>query len=192
MTLDENFWNERYLSEQTGWDLGKVSPPIQSILDSIADKNLRVLIPGAGNAWEAEYAVKNGFTRVHIIDIAHEAILNVKERLPELPNAHLFYGDLFEHEGEYDLIIEQTFFCAINPSLRANYAKKMHELLVPGGQLRGVVFDAPMHESHPPFGGNVDEYRRLFEMHFSKVYFEPCLNSIAPRLGNEAIVHLIK
>jgi hypothetical protein len=192
MALDENFWNERYWSEQTAWDLGKISPPIKSILDDIDDRNLRILIPGAGNAWEAEYALKNGFTNVNVIDIAHEAILRIKARIADFPNANLFYGDFFNHEGAYDLIIEQTFFCAIDPSLRESYALKMHQLLVPGGQLRGVVFDAAMNESHPPFGGNSNDYRRLFEKYFSKVSIEPCLNSIAPRLGNEATLHLIK
>lgn len=192
MPLDEFFWNERYLSSQTGWDLGRVSPPIKAILDGIADKKTRILIPGAGNAWEAEYAIKQGFSHVHVIDIAHEAILNIKRRIPELPDSHLFYGDFFTHEGEYDVILEQTFFCAIDPSLRPNYAKKMHELLVHGGHLMGLLFDAPMNDTHPPFGGCTIEYRQLFEPYFSSVSISPCLNSVAPRMGNEALIHLIK
>ena len=192
MILDENFWNERYISEQTGWDLGKESPPIKKIIDSIEDKSTRILIPGAGNAWEAEYAFKQGFRNVSVIDIAHQAILRIKERLPELPNSQLFYGDFFAHEGEYDLILEQTFFCAIHPNLREAYAQKMYQLLTPKGSLQGIVFDAPMNEAHPPFGGKAFDYQLIFEKYFSKVSILPCDDSIGPRMGNEAYIKLIK
>jgi hypothetical protein len=192
MILDENYWNERYLSKQTGWDLGKESPPIRKIIDSIEDKSIRILIPGAGNAWEAEYALKQGFRNVSVIDIAHEAILSIKERMPELPNSQLFYGNFFDHEGEYDLIIEQTFFCAIKPDFREAYAQKMHQLLASGGSLQGIVFDAPMNEIHPPFGGKASDYQRLFEKYFSEVHIVPCGDSIGPRMGSEAYIKVIK
>lgn len=39
------------------------------------------------------------------------------------------------------VLMEQTFFCAINPSLRKDYVAKMHELLAPNGKLVGVLFD---------------------------------------------------
>jgi methyl halide transferase len=30
--LDQNFWNERYIANDIGWDLGDISPPIKSSL----------------------------------------------------------------------------------------------------------------------------------------------------------------
>ncbi|MDO8993629.1 MAG: SAM-dependent methyltransferase, partial [Daejeonella sp.] len=55
MTLDSNlnesFWNERYRLNDTGWDLGHVSPPLKTYIDQLTDKNLRILIPGCGNSY---------------------------------------------------------------------------------------------------------------------------------------------
>jgi orotidine-5'-phosphate decarboxylase len=61
-TLTAEFWNEKYLNQQTGWDLGEVSPPIKTYIDQITNKDLRILIPGAGHAYEANYLLENGFT----------------------------------------------------------------------------------------------------------------------------------
>ena len=63
----EAFWSNRYKTNETGWDIGSVSGPIKSILDGLSDKNIRILIPGAGNAWEAEYAWKLGFKDVYVL-----------------------------------------------------------------------------------------------------------------------------
>ena len=53
--LNSNYWQTRYLNAETGWDLGKVSPPLQAYIDQLSSQNLKILIPGAGNAYEAEY-----------------------------------------------------------------------------------------------------------------------------------------
>ena len=37
--LDASYWESQYEAKTTGWDLGKVSPPIQTYVDTIADKN---------------------------------------------------------------------------------------------------------------------------------------------------------
>ena len=61
MSLDSNAWNQRYISNNTGWDIGYVSTPIKEYIDQITNKNIKILIPGCGNAHEAEYLFKNGF-----------------------------------------------------------------------------------------------------------------------------------
>ena len=53
----------------------------------------------------------------------------------------VLHGDFFDHAGVYNLIIEQTFFCALDPSLRGSYVEKMHSLLADGGKIAGVLFD---------------------------------------------------
>jgi SAM-dependent methyltransferase len=161
-------------------------------LDQITDKSLRILIPGAGNAWEAEYAWKQGFSRVEVVDIAPEAIAAFRSRVPDFPEAQLHLLDFFELDKQYDLVIEQTFFCALDPALRKRYAEKMHEILMPGGKLVGVMFDEPMNPDRPPFGGNTEEYIELFSSYFQEVNISPCYNSIQPRAGREAFVKIRK
>ena len=60
-TFNENYWTERYANNQTGWDFGYVSAPLKEYFDQLTDRSLRILIPGAGNAYEAEYLWSLGF-----------------------------------------------------------------------------------------------------------------------------------
>ncbi len=76
--LDQNYWDTQYKTNSTGWDLGKVSPPIKEYIDKLDDKNLRILIPGCGNSYEAEYLLERGFTNITLIDIAPSLVENLQ------------------------------------------------------------------------------------------------------------------
>ena len=138
-SLDETYWNSQYNANTTGWDLGQVSPPLKAYIDQLTNKDLRILIPGCGNTYEAAYLLQQGFTNVTVIDIAPILVAQLKEKFAFNPNIKIFFGNFFEHTGEYDLILEQTFFCALNPSLRKDYVAKMHEHLQ-GRALRAQPF----------------------------------------------------
>lgn len=185
--LSEAYWNDRYLTDNIGWDLGTVSPPLRSYFDQLKDKTIRILIPGAGNAYEAAYLWQIGCKNVHIVDLAEEPLKQFAAKYPDFPESQLHQSDFFEHLGEYDLIIEQTFFCALNPQLRNDYAKKMSTLLKNDGQLVGLMFNREF-ESGPPFGGSMDEYQSLFSAYFNSIQIEESYNSIEPRQGSELFV----
>lgn len=189
--LNSSFWENRYLQKDIGWDIGYASPPITNYLGAIKNKELKILIPGAGNSYEAEWALNNGFSNVHILDYARSAINNFKKRCTQFNESNIHIEDFFEHKGEYDLIIEQTFFCAINPSLRNNYALKMNGLLKDNGLLVGLLFDAQF-AVNPPYGGNKEEYVSIFSSLFSFLHFEKCYNSINPRDGKELFIEFRK
>lgn len=183
------YWSRRYEKGNTGWDIGYPSPPITDYLDQIADKSLRILIPGAGNAYEAEYAWKLGFTNVFVLDVASQPLKAFAERVPGFPREQLIQGDFFEHIGQYDLILEQTFFCSLPPlpETRSAYAEKQHALLAPGGKLVGLWFDFPLtgDTDKRPFGGTQAEYLGYFAPYFETESFATAANSIAPRMGRE-------
>ncbi len=188
MPLDRDFWESRYTSADTGWDLGGPSTPLKEYIDQLSNTDLRILIPGAGRAYEAEYLHLRGFRNVFVIDLTDAPFTDLLQRCSDFPPAHLIVGDFFQHNNTYDLILEQTFFCALDPTLRPKYVQKMHELLVPGGKLHGVLFDDAQPSrtaGQPPFGGNEDEYRRLFTPFFPQASFVHCHNSIAPRAGRQ-------
>lgn len=189
--VNQEFWENLYIAKDMGWDMGHVSPPLKAFIDTIEYKNQRILIPGCGNSYEAEYLLENGFTDVSIIDIAPTLVHNLKNKFANNSNITIFLGDFFEHQGEYDLILEQTFFCAIPPVLRQNYVSKMHQLLVNGGKLVGLLFNKYF-EDTPPFGGNQEEYELLFENHFDILKMELCPISIPKRANNEFIVEFKK
>ncbi|WP_020527942.1 methyltransferase domain-containing protein [Flexithrix dorotheae] len=191
--LDEFFWENKYKNNNTGWDLGEISTPLKCYFDQIKAKDLKILIPGAGNAYEAKYLFNEGFNHVTVLDIAKAPIDNLFRSCPKFPKSHVHQGDFFEfEENGFDLIIEQTFFCALNPKLRENYIYKMKELLKPGGKLVGVLFNIPLYEDHPPFGGNREDYLPLFKNAFKINVFEICYNSIPPRAGNELFINVEK
>ena len=185
MELDRTYWEERYRSDETGWDLGAPSTPLRTYLEQLANKKLRILVPGGGRAYEAEFAHRAGFENVHVIDLTDAPLKDLLERCPSFPADHFLVGDFFEHRGRYDLVLEQTFFCALAPSLRERYVAHMHSLLRPGGKLVGLLFDDALNTDRPPFGGNRDAYLQLFLPFFPNVRMDPCSNSIPPRAGRE-------
>ncbi len=192
MKLDKDYWNDKYLHGSTGWDIGYISTPLKEYFDQLENKDLRILIPGCGNAYEAEYLVEQGFKNVFLIDWSEVALDNFKKKTHLLPDNHIYNEDFFKHKGKYDIISEQTFFCAINPGERFDYAKKVHELLVPGGKLIGLLFDDPLYDDHPPFGGNKAEYTEYFEPYFKFKVFDKAYNSIKPRMGRELFILFVK
>lgn len=183
--FDKAFWESKYSIEETGWDIGYASTPLTTYFDQLSNKEIRILIPGGGNCYEAEYLFEQGFKNIFVIDIAEQPLKNLKKRFPNFPDNHLINDDFFSHQEKYDLIVEQTFFCALDPVLRKKYVEKMVELLAEKGKLAGLLFDFELTEEGPPFGGSSEEYLKLFPPYFNIKKLEKCDNSIQPRAGRE-------
>jgi methyl halide transferase len=186
------YWDDRYQQGNTGWDMGQVSPPLQAYFDQLTNKAISILIPGCGNAYEATYLLEKGFTSVTLVDISAVLIAKLHEKFRDQPHQGLtlIAANFFELSGGYDLIVEQTFFCALDPSQRTSYVQQAYDLLRPGGKLAGLLFDRDFpgekdSPAGPPFGGNKEEYRELLEKRFVIKTLQPCYNSIVPRTGTE-------
>ncbi len=192
MLLDENFWDSRYQSDNIGWDIGRISTPLKEYIDQLHNKELKILIPGGGNSYEAEYLHNKGFTNVFVIDLSKTALENLQKRIPGFSKEHLIHANFFELKETFDLIIEQTFFCALNPELRPQYAIKMNELLTKKGKLVGLLFSVPLYDNRPPFGGNKEEYIPYFKPYFNLEIIEPCYNSVLERANQELFIKFIK
>lgn len=190
--LDQNYWNERWQKNETGWDVGYASPAITEYMAQYPDKNVAILIPGCGNAYEAEFLLANGFTDITLIDISAKAVETLKEKFINETSVKVLCEDFFRHKGKYDLIIEQTFFCAIPPSRRKEYSEKTASLLNENGKIIGVLFDRTFEQNGPPFGGCPYEYKPIFEPHFVIKTMEKCHNSIPPRVDTEVFINLVK
>jgi len=186
--LNTSFWEEKYSNNNTGWDIGTISTPIKTYFDQLKNKELRILIPGCGNGYEAEFLHNSGFKNVFILDIAEQPLHNFSKRISSFPKENLICADFFNHSGNYDLIIEQTFFCSLNPILRTNYIIKAHQLLAKKGKLAGLLFDFPLTNEGPPFGGSIDEYKSSFSKLFSIEILERSYNSIDSRKGKELFI----
>ncbi|MCO6461743.1 MAG: methyltransferase domain-containing protein [Saprospiraceae bacterium] len=186
--LNADFWNQRWKSGQTGWDIGYASPPIISFMMQYPDKKASILIPGCGNAYEAEKLAAMGFSDITLIDISEELVLRLREKFINTPQIKVMNGDFFRHQGRYDLVLEQTFFCAQVIERRQEYVSQIAALLNDGGMLAGVLFGVDFGKDGPPFGGNADTYRTLFGTYFNIKKLEPCYNSIPARAGSELFI----
>jgi SAM-dependent methyltransferase len=191
LPLDQTYWNNRYQAQTMGWDLGSISPPIKTFIDQIQNKAIAVLIPGCGNAYEAEYLLQQHFTNITVIDIAPTLVALLEDKFKNNTNIKVVLGDFFDHKGSYDLILEQTFFCALPPSFRQRYVWKMHQLLSQNGVLSGLLFDRTF-EVSPPFGGNLEDYKMLFQKAFVFNAIGVAKNSLANRAGSELFFEFTK
>jgi len=192
INLSKGFWENKYKANKTGWDLGDISPPLKAYFDQLVNKKLKILIPGGGNSYEAEYLYNKGFKNVFIVDLSKTALGNIKKRISSFPESQLINGDFFDLNMTFDLIIEQTFFCALLPNLRGQYAKKINAVLNENGKLVGLLFNAKLNEDHPPFGGDKEEYFTCFEPYFTFSIFENCYNSYHNRQEMELFIKFIK
>lgn len=197
---DREYWSGLWQEGRTRWDIGYAVPIITDYADQLTDKSLKILIPGAGNGYEAEYLHNHGFKNVYVLDIANKPLENLKERVKDFPQEHLINQNFFEHEGKYDLIFEYLFFITLHPSIRPEHPKKMHSLLKHGGKLVGSLLNDPLEDKDkleddregPPYGGTKEEYVQYFEPYFEMKVYETANNSIKPRAGRELFINFVR
>ena len=191
VNLDSDYWNNRYIQNKTGWDIGCANPiHIDYVLENI-EKSARILIPGAGSGYELSKLWKFGYTNIFAIDLSLEAKKRFLSQNPTFPENQYLVGDFFELNQNFDLLLEQTFFCAIEPQLRSQYVNKAHTILNTNGKLFGVLFSIQF-QGGPPFGGDISEYKMLFHSKFSILKLEKSYQSISPRQDKELIIELMK
>jgi len=179
------YWDKFFEKNHLGWDIGYVSTPLKEYFDQMEDKSIKILVPGSGRGWEAEYLFTSGFRNVFYHDfspLAHKAFLR---RIPDFPQDQMLQDDFFSLRGSYDLIVEQTFFSATPRSRREDYARQMYDLLNSGGKFIGLLFNHEFPRDFPPFGGSLEVYKALFFKLFTVKVFDVAYNSIKPREGRE-------
>lgn len=186
------YWNQHYLENKAGWDIGNISRPIKEYIDQLTDKSIQILVPGAGNAYEVEYLYNEGFSNTYLLDFSEQSIRNFQKRCPDFPEENIIKDDFFTHKGTYNLIIEQTFFSSIPIQKRKLYVEKINALLKVEGKLVGLLFNHQFNFTGPPYGGTYDEYHKLFADFFTIDMLDIAYNSIKPRREREFFVQIRK
>ncbi|CAN0131527.1 unnamed protein product, partial [Hapterophycus canaliculatus] len=71
------------------------------------------------------------------------------------PQVEFRSGDFFEfspeQEGKFDVILDYTFLCALDPSAREDWADHTVSLLHPDGELVTLIFPIVEKEGGPPY-----------------------------------------
>lgn len=191
--LSPDAWNERYSSGDTPWDLSGPTPEFERVLDSgRLPKKGRVLVPGGGRGHDAILFASRGY-EVDLVDFAPQALeAALIEAAKRKVTIFAYRQDFFDlpslpyHAGTYDIFLEYTFFCAIDPSLRERYVKAAATLLKPGGWLMGLFFPLTSDKPAPPFVVSEEEIRRIFAPYF-EVTIEKPASSVKARAGRELL-----
>ncbi|MBC86387.1 MAG: hypothetical protein CL677_04340 [Bdellovibrionaceae bacterium] len=188
---DELFWSSRYQKESTPWDMERPHPALASVLPQLKLNKQRILVLGCGSAHDAAFLADAGHI-VTAVDFSKAAIEKAQTKFGDRANLKFFHGDAFQlpetFQGQYDLVFEHTFQCAINPEKRNDLVKVWNRCLHREGYLLGLffVFDRP---GGPPFGGSEWEIKSRLDPYFDFLYWTRWRRSEDERQGSELIVY---
>ncbi|MGB1698692.1 MAG: methyltransferase domain-containing protein [Nannocystaceae bacterium] len=195
-------WNTRYEEGRTGWDLGTAPP---SLLREIAaamerhaargvERPLRVLVPGCGRGHDALAWAQAG-AEVVGLDFAALAVAEATKLAAETGlivrylEANVLALDPSLH-GAFDVVWEQTCFCAIPREARRAYAISMTHALDQGGEFVGVFWNHG-NEGGPPFDVTAAHVREAFQGLLEERALEAVADSI-PARNPEFIMRLAR
>lgn len=160
------FWQSLYEKGRTGWDLGGPTPVFRRIVEEGRFQPGRMVVLGAGRGYDARLFARHGF-QVSAVDFAPAAIRELRARNNSQTPVAIINADIFEISsvlyGVFDYVLEYTFYCAIDPSRRPEYATLVSQLLAPGGRFIGLAFPIGEREGGPPFAVDPDELIALLE-----------------------------
>src|SRR5438552_1049320 len=156
------FWDRFYREGLPPWDAGRVP---QALKEFLAGTKLsgRVLVPGCGSGYEVRAFAESGFD-VTAIDISPTAV-NIAHSRAAPFRANIILGDFFTYyfgNEQFDIVYERTFLCSQPRSRWKEYARRIAELVRPGGLLLGFFLYWET-ESGPPFGLKQGDLESLFE-----------------------------
>jgi len=191
------FWNQRYLDNNTKWDIGAPTPILSHYLknNNISGK---ACVLGCGNGHDAIELSKNDM-EVHAVDFSVQAIENLRKKITQKDYVELIEEDIFNlsdiYSNSFDFVYEYTCYCAIDPDRRVDYFDMVFSILKSGGLLFGIFIplDKDMYnEEGPPFGVSVDQVLELTHNRFKVVQNSFSKYSIEPRKEREKLIILEK
>lgn len=189
-----DFWQGRYESSNTPWDLGGPSAHFAALLkdspDWLTPGEMAVL--GSGRGHDAALFAQHGFA-VTGFDYAPGAVAAANQLYGAV--AQFEQANIFEladpaspYANRFDYVLEHTCFCAILPQERAAYAQSATHLLKPGGYLIGVFWEHSATDG-PPFSTSKADIQDVFGPEFEMVDMQE-RPPVGDRSGVERLVIL--
>ena len=181
-------WQKHYEEDDLRWDLGETAPPFVRWWAGWSGGAGRAVVPGCGQGHEVIFLAARGW-EVTAVDFAPGAIQRLSARLKaEGREARLLNQDFFtldaSHDAFYDLLLEQTFFCAIHPGQRPRYVDTARRILKPGGRIVGLFYETG-EAGGPPFDTRRADILEHFSGCFNVQVLEKTPHSAERRRGKE-------
>ncbi len=191
-TIDSpSFWDEKYLNDEANWDLKSPTPAWKDLISSgKLIHPCKLLVVGSGKGYDAIFSAKSGY-EVAALDFSPTAI-SISKDLAKKENAEILFlqNDIFklnEYSEKFEAVFDYVTFCAISPTRRNEYIKKIYELLKWDGKFIILLFPIDERKGGPPFSININEFIKETSKHFKLEYFSRNINSIKPRRGKEVL-----
>lgn len=191
------YWEFRYRSGQTGWDLGGPTPVFQNWLAEHPGNREAVCLPGAGNGYDAVAFARAGYV-VTAVEFAPMPARALAQQGDELRLAlTVLEQDIFQlpgdHAAHFDLVVEYTVYCAIDPRRRDEYVTVLASILKPSGALLALFFPVNGDSTAgPPFGVGRAEIKERFGTRFRLLYEEWPEHSVPGRRRLELLMYMEK
>ena len=193
-----SFWNELYFNNKDVWNLNTPTPIFVNWAKQLPkNKKLNICIPGCGKGQDALYLSSQGHN-VYAVDFAENAInyLFNKAKADGI-SLNIIKSDFFnldlKFNNYFDVILEYTFYCAIDPSKRNDYVSTCYDLLNNDGKFIGILLPLiKKNNEEPPFQISLNEIKKLFSKKFKINKIEFSEHSIDARMNNEVFVDFTK
>ncbi|XP_016471121.1 putative thiol methyltransferase 2 isoform X1 [Nicotiana tabacum] len=185
-------WEKCWEKGLTPWDLGQPTPILVDLHQRGALPKGRALVPGCGSGHDV-VAIACPERFVVGLDVSENAIKQATKLFSSSKRAEYFAfleADFFTWRPThlFDLIFDYTFFCAIEPEMRAQWASRIRDLLKPDGELITLIFPISDHEGGPPYKVSVSDYEEV--LHPLGIRAESIVENnlaIPPRRGREKL-----
>jgi SAM-dependent methyltransferase len=193
-------WELLYQMQQTPWDLGQVTPAIQAFIDKggLPQDVERILVPGCGIGYDVLAFAKTGATVTGLdlsssaIDLANNLLKEYqstgKLNHSEASRVEFVQGDFYSYSPKpFDMAFDYTFLCAMQPSMRLEWASQMSKVIRKGGFLLTLMFPISDHSGGPPFALSPQLYHDLLDGHFDLLWIQDDCPSVENRKGFEKL-----
>jgi SAM-dependent methyltransferase len=130
----------------------------------------KILVPGCGTGYEVRLFAERGHD-VLGIDFSDAAIEAARRELGPL-SGRVRKADFFELAGEFDLVYERALLCALPRARWPDWARRIAELVRPGGELAGFFY-LDDNQRGPPFGASRARLQDLLGERFDLTADEP-------------------
>jgi SAM-dependent methyltransferase len=206
---NDTSWENRWKEKRTFWDTGVPHPELQRLVKDEQSELYtagrtntfkQALVPGCGSGYDVFTLCQiPSIENVIGLDLAPTANQRANELKAENTQGNTekaefllkdFYSLPSEYPETFDLLFDYTFLCAMEPSIREQWADTYSKIISRDGKLITIIFPLKTNDPlvGPPYQISFDLARELLEPRgFQCVYHSDVQVSIPSRQGSEQV-----